>query len=669
MTDARGYINVFALRGAVSHLESLRPANDPDMCLTSNCRSRHQKQLRAYLNAQKVFMRTWGQALLSAIDQGDEVAEVIWRHCEITPVIERNTLASTCDPDPAQRSEAHMRLQAIGFEAAIDDSPGLWEPDSRKRDSAERTRILTRMRVGVFGGDRSSGVHPGGNGADSPEFLDERRRAAAILAAKTLVRRTFSHTDANGEFKYLRLNRKAAGLTQLDLGNTDFQPELIYLSYRDPIETYLVGGPQDTLYLRTLLDVLRSSEQRIDYWLQRDSRWSIFLLHRRGLNEWIPEGLNSPFGRLARKWQGNWVLDQQFINFVPMPLSRVEQAWISTHKGRSVIRFEDTDDGEACELRYSGASSMLTDPKSPVIHSALGYLSHVGRISADAPGPIDALAPMEQRKTYRQVTVLCPSREWPDNRNRNSIFLAGNILVEIRSSGSNRDLIINHWRRASSKTTRAESPPPSDFELKPLLNQLAQQLSEAEAIDTQKAGHDLRQQSILKQVKSANTQELIASLAELRNEKLYYNPKHFPANLAKLIATPGVAKEICATYLQHPSDEIFRFNLMIVLAQQIKQNMLTPLEIQRVTNCMRVALDDSHPWVVTEVLNVFGNVANELDHPKLKQLSSSPDEWVRLEASNAMNRLEGRRTRSPSRLFQNSENGSTDLLPRRPDKE
>ena len=103
MLNQRGFIDVFELRKAVSRLETLLPTTDEERCDTKNCQATADLEKQVFEKARAVFMREWGAALLAAINKGDEVAEVIWRQCNTTPVIERSGLASTCDSDPGRR--------------------------------------------------------------------------------------------------------------------------------------------------------------------------------------------------------------------------------------------------------------------------------------------------------------------------------------------------------------------------------------------------------------------------------------------------------------------------------------------------------------------------------------------------------------------------------------
>lgn len=659
--DQQGFIDVFELRKAVIRLEMLLPKIDEESCNTKACQVAANHQKRMFEKARSAFMSKWGGALLSAINKGDEVAEVIWRQCDTTPVIERSALASTCDEDPVRRKEAALRLRQIGFEAAFDEtaegaSPP-WERDQSKRRTQSQEHTIRQMEAGVYG-NWTIDNHHGGNAPYSPEELVDIRRGAVIDAASTLARRAFTYVRIQNGYAYeshakLRLNRRPLGTPTLAWSANVFHSGSPYTGPYDPardgFKVYLqydkhreiiVGGNRDATYLRMLHDTLMRSEQRIDDWLKRDPRWSVFLLHRQGHHEWVPEGMESPFGRLRSAWSGKWVLDKNFENFKPVANLAPAQLRIRVVHGQALAQFEEAGtSGYACELRYSGATSERPEDGrhgKTATSTALGYLPALSPISQFESGPVEPFAPMNPRKVYRQVLVQCPQGEWPDNRNKRFLFLAKNTLIEVREAAGSRNLAILHWRRQAPLNIKAQfNPLSSPFDRKQVLTRLEQEIMAAEQADAKLV-------QLSAKVDSLNVDELIASLTQVRLENWSFNFTAYPDNLVRLIATTGVSTEICAAYRDNPPDALRRFNFMVVLYQRVWNGLLTPGERAIVPDCLRFALNDLHPWTLCYAISALVPFAEEKDLAKLAALQKHSDEYVRRCSHDALDQIKSR---------------------------
>ncbi len=681
LADDRGFINVWQLRDDVMKVEAAEASDDTDRCYREgdpgesrpsrkermrvineekSCVKRVRKAFARYQALRDSFNTKWQEVLREAIRLGDPVAEVIWRQCNTTPVIKRGALASTCDSEPARRKEAALRLREIGFEATLDEeaegSLPTWDLDQNKRRTASQARTIRQMDAGVFGG-WTTDIHHGGNAPYSPEELFDIRRAAVIDAASTMVRRSFTYLRRQGGSDYEshtqpRLNRKPIGTPTLAWSANVFHSGSPYTGPYDPawngFKVYLnydkhreiiVGGNHDAQYLRMLHETLTRSEQRIDHWLKRDPRWSVFLLHRRGHHEWVPEGMESHFGRLDAAWSGEWVLDKRFVNFKQVVGHAAAQLKIRAGNAETIAQFEEAGTPSyACELRYSGATSQHPEDGShakTATNTALGYLPALAPISPHDSGPTEAFAPMNPRKVYRQVLVQCPQGEWPDNRNKQFLFLANDTLVEVRKAEGSRDLVILHWQRDGSLDVNAQflplAPP---FEFKQTLSRLAQAAATAEQADAQ------LEQLRARVAGSSNADELIASLTLLRLEKSFYSSsRDFPVNLARLIDTPDISTKICVAYRANPPDALQRFNFMVVLNMRARKRLLTPDELAIVPDCLRLALDDRDAWVRLEAVDAFAQFAEEKDRAKLTELQNDSSEDVQRYSQNALNRL------------------------------
>ena len=680
LADDRGFINVWQLRDDVMKVEAVEATDDTDGCYPegnpdasppnrkermrlpkeeNECVKRIQKAFARYQALRESFNAKWQGTLGEAIRLGDPVAEVIWRQCSTTPIIERSALASTCDNDPARHKEAALRLRQIGFEAAFDEeaernSP-TWQMDQNKRRTLIQARTIRQMEAGVFGG-WTIDIHHGGNVPYSPEELFDIRRAAVIDAASTMVRRSFTYLRRQGGADYeshaqLRLNRKPIGTPTLAWSANVFHSGSPYTGPYDPawdgFKVYLnyenkreiiVGGSRDAQYLRMLYETLTRSEQRIDDWLKRDPRWSVFLLHRLGHHEWIPEGMESPFGRLDTAWRGEWVLDKRFVNFNQVPNQTTDQLKILAGDVQTIAQFEETGrPSYTCELRYSGATSLRPEDGNhakTATSTALGYLPALAPISPHDAGPTEPFEPMNPRKVYRQVLVQCPQGEWPDNRNKRFLFLANDTLIEVLRVEGSRDLTIRHWRRKAPLAANVQfNPLVPPFDLKPTLARLAQAAATAEQADAQR-------EKLRVKIGSSNDDELIASLTQLRLEKSFYSTsRDFPDNLARLVDTPGISTKICAAYRTKPPDALQRFNFMVVLNTRARKRLLTPDELAIIPDCLRLALNDQDAWVRLEAVDAFARFAEEKDQLKLTELLSDSNEDVRRYSKNALNRL------------------------------
>lgn len=680
LVDERGHIDVWLLREDVSKVEAGQVLDDTDRCYQEGhsdaprpsrrelarieraekaCIQKIQQAVKQYQALRDAFNAKWQGALQQAIHSGDEVAEVIWRQCATTDAIERKALASTCDEDTKRRKEAAQRLRKIGFEAAFDEEAEgalpAWEPDQNKRRTESQARILRQMEAGIFGGWTIDAYH-GGNSPYSPQELFDIRRAAVISAASTMVRRSFTYIrlqdgSSHESHSRLRLNRKPTGTPTLawsanvlhsgspysgpyDPAWDGFQVHLNYDRGRE----VMVGGPRDAQYLRMLYNTLTRSEQRMDEWLRRDPRWSVFVLQRQGHHEWIPQGMQSPFGRLDPSWEGEWTLDKRFDNFQPVANATQALLRIRISGQQTTAQFDEAGTtGYACELRYSGGNSYHPQDNNhaaTATHSAIGYLPALASsISPHDPGPVAPFAPMDPRKTYRQVLVQCPQGEWPTNRNKRFMFLANDTLIEVRKTETSRDLVMLHWQRKGPVDAGAAFAPLSaPFDIQSVLVRLDQSAEAAEKAD-------MKLEQLRSKVSSFNAEELMASLTQWRLEKRFYSSRDFPDNLARLIQTAGIASNICTAYRARPQDALQRFNLMVVLNVRSRGQQLSPEELAIVPDCLRLALSDQDAWVRLEAVDAFARFAQEKDRRKLTELLNDPNEDVRRYTQNALNRL------------------------------
>jgi hypothetical protein len=662
--DARGFIDVYALRTAAASLTLLEPKVDVDRCESQSCEKAYAREKLHYDQAHAIFMSTWGRAMLEAISKGDEVAEVIWLQCKMIPAIERSAMASTCDKDPARRLIATKRLNEIGFEAALNEKlDGGVAPrsvDLKRNLSQTLTGFLSRMQAGEFGescdfGDFGissiSSYNQGIYMAMNPQELSVLRLALALRAATTLTRRAFTMSlCANGQ---LGFNLVPIGVKTLAWGDTVFSTHTHPVPYPskydanwDGYKVWLnydkkhiqVAGKDDAVFLRLLNETLLRSEQRIDYWLKRDPRWAVFLLHRHGHHEWVPAGIESPLGRLDQNWHGQWVLEHSYADFLPQKKLPFLMASIYPQGSQTVIQIEENNlPKHRCELRYSGATSIRVNRGSEAESykiTALGYLSGFSNFNPEKSGHLEPLAPMSVSKAYRQVLVQCEYAEWPSNNNVHFLFLVDDTLIEVIGRQDSKQLTIRHWSRVKPSVQSVVSKKALPiYDPKPALSKLAHMAANAESgkIRDDQALTKLKiaQDKVRALLPNANVDQLIESLAVLRNEQLFYERKNdFPDNLNKLIKTPGVATKVCDAYRANPPDPVTRFNYVLVFVYQLKERVASPIDKPLIADCLRLALTDTHGWVRTEASSIFPAVAEERDRALLKTLEKDTVESV-----------------------------------------
>lgn len=139
--------------------------------------------------------------------------------------------------------------------------------------------------------------------------------------------------------------------------------------------------------------------------------------------------------------------------------------------------------------------------------------------------------------------------------------------------------------------------------------------------------------------------ELIASLHRVRNEQLYYDSKSFPGNLKTLQARNGTTPALIAAFKADSRDELFRFNLVILMSKRLVDPRLTEDERNALGDTLAGALKDRAAWVRTEAADALFNTRDRRHIAALQALAADPDADVRKAAARSAARLEsfGRR--------------------------
>lgn len=139
--------------------------------------------------------------------------------------------------------------------------------------------------------------------------------------------------------------------------------------------------------------------------------------------------------------------------------------------------------------------------------------------------------------------------------------------------------------------------------------------------------------------RSADTQHLIASLHESRNTSLYYSREQFPLNLKELERRDGVIPALVSAYHADRDNDLFRFNLIMVLALKMKYGPHGEEERELARKCLADGLGDVHPWVRTEAAFGLGFAKDKQYCGALKLLFDDDDKWVASEARQSASRL------------------------------
>lgn len=505
VVDAHGRIDVWALRRDVAEVETHVAGDDTDHCSPEGdegeepsaaeaaraeaesraCVAATEKAYADYRRYRDAFNAAWLAPLRKAMEHGDAVAEVILRQCETTPVLDRRGIESTCDDDESRQAIARTRLAKIGFVPAMDPQRDIvdWQrqPDGKRALRENQLHVLEALRHGAMGFDFMY-ISAGGNVAHDAGDVDAFRRWALVEAAMQDAPRAFTilpHTNSAGwktaAFAALRLNR-----TPLTPGFLAWGPELYYGGSPSPwsgIDYWrsgpkivhsgnaqvAVGGPDDAEFRRELADTLAAAEAGIDRYLRQDPRWAVFLLHRVGHHEWVPDGMRSDTGRLDASWDGDWELVREASNWLGPMREAHGHARIRRDAGgdaridvRAGQAAEPVLDVEDCGLRYSGGLTyfpqMTPAGQSPQL-TTLGYFYAGGGTKPGSFGDdgdnAAAVAPFDPRKRYRQVLMQCANAEAPDNDRVRFLLLAGDVLVEfaVGKSSTGTDLHVRHYER------------------------------------------------------------------------------------------------------------------------------------------------------------------------------------------------------------------------------
>jgi hypothetical protein len=461
--DARGFIDVWQLRGDVAEVEARETNDNADQCYIEGdpdekrapsprevkrralaeqaCVEKVRRDFAAYRKIFASFNAAWLPVMREAIRKGDGVAEVILLQCDTTSAFDRSGIDSSCHPEPAVKAKANERLAKIGFTPAYE-----------------------------------------------PSFsYDDSRRAFTL-------RRDGPGTGWNTEsFGTLRLNRKP-----LTPGRLTWGSEAHAGGYSHPPDKRRPRGN------------IEEGEAYIDKYLKQDPRWSVFLLHRLGHHEWVPEGMKSTTHALNSEWVGIWQMERGTKDWASPMEPRKGRAIIKQNGEFTQITIDAERETEPllnvtdCTLRYSGGLTYRPEQSDVAsVSTILGYFLPTGahrlrgsRADTDrvfreirartetlrdrdaitkvlasldlAVNEIltgtfwgnrtnkEAVAPFDPKKNYRQVLMQCRNAESDESSRLRFLLLAGDTLVEFgaeapyipwRKEDPTVTLHVRHYRR------------------------------------------------------------------------------------------------------------------------------------------------------------------------------------------------------------------------------
>lgn len=553
-------VDVWKLRDDVAALESLQTTDDSDYCYPEGgeeepdpnhpppspqeleqqkkvaqqqaeaaqaCVAEVAQKYKAYRLALEAFNRTWMPALTNGVESGDPVAEVIMRQCSTTSVLDRTNIESTCDPKPERRAIAAKRLKEIGFAPAFD-----WEFEAMERKATDPEELKSkRLLAGKYMSPEHYQQHQlmarqdflleqfgqGVFGAYGPMHYDVDDRGTLgisqydlIVSSIQNVPRAFTFSPGNDEwattsFGTLKLVRRqplTPGVLTwgpILFSHYDNKPTIngggyihTYRPSREPLKEGSVPNP------RELRGLIATSEANIDRYLKQDPRWGVFLLHRAGHHEWIPEGVQSETHKLTPDWVGEWELEKTFEDWQEIHSFDESSDREALPRGANI-----TSDGEhtritfktnsnrgaplkdaSCKLRYSGGltyvSRAATENEEPAeqntvndqdwSHTIFGdlkkscssyfFMSGEGNdvLGGGACKKINsngaAFAPLDSSRRYRQVLVQCDEGESIHSDRVRFLLLEGDALVEFAANSPyEQTFYVRHYRRRGSNKT------------------------------------------------------------------------------------------------------------------------------------------------------------------------------------------------------------------------
>jgi hypothetical protein len=125
-----------------------------------------------------------------------------------------------------------------------------------------------------------------------------------------------------------------------------------------------------------------------------------------------------------------------------------------------------------------------------------------------------------------------------------------------------------------------------------------------------------------------------------RQEQLYYHDENLPDAVKKLIGTPVVVADAIA-YFRRSKDDLVKFNIMIILEQQIHNLTLPGPDCDTANAFFATCLTNGNPWIETEAVFALGNAGSPKYLPQITRCLDSPYPTVVYHAIGAIHAITG----------------------------
>lgn len=135
----------------------------------------------------------------------------------------------------------------------------------------------------------------------------------------------------------------------------------------------------------------------------------------------------------------------------------------------------------------------------------------------------------------------------------------------------------------------------------------------------------IRKEQEIAKLKTASYEELISSLRTSRNLKLHYVWTNFPLNLQEIGQRPARVSELVKVYYAEMNDDVFRFNIIMILNRKRSQNF-SKEEAALIEQCYVDALSDRSSMVRVEAAWQPGMLGDRINNPAIRQLIQRANE-------------------------------------------
>jgi hypothetical protein len=139
---------------------------------------------------------------------------------------------------------------------------------------------------------------------------------------------------------------------------------------------------------------------------------------------------------------------------------------------------------------------------------------------------------------------------------------------------------------------------------------------------------------------SGTQSEEFAKLRSDRVTSLYYDEQNFPVAVVELIKGNDV-KAIAEAYDPQDSDDLFRFNLLLILNHLKPETWESPEKVLVAGDFLRKALQDRSAWVRTEAAWGIGRIGTKSDMEFLLPLLDDEDNNVVNETLLSLDKISG----------------------------